>query len=155
MEVCECFHPQSELKRGDMEAKVTWERGLTFTGTADSGFDIRLDSKKAVGGDESGFTPTELIAVGVAGCTAMDVISILMKKRQQISNFEVLVHATRAVDHPRKFTDMTIEYRVTGKSVDPAAVDRAIDLSESKYCSAIATLRGNVNFDKKVVILEG
>ncbi len=138
-----------------MQAKVTWQDGLAFNGTADSGFQVRLDSKKAVGGDESGFTPMEMVAVGIAGCTAMDVISILKKKRQDVTAFEVLVHGTRAADHPRKFTDMEIEYRVTGKSIDPAAVERAVELSETKYCSGIATLRGNVNFTRQIVIQEG
>lgn len=138
-----------------MEAKVVWKRNLAFTGTADSGYVLDLDSKKEVGGDESGFRPTELIAIGVAGCTAMDVISILKKKRQDVTAFEVLVHAKRASDHPRKFTDMTIEYVVTGKDIDPQAVERAVQLSEEKYCSSIATIRGNVNLDHKIVIHEG
>ncbi len=137
-----------------MEAKVVWKRNLAFTGTADSGYVLDLDSKKEVGGDESGFRPTELIAIGVAGCTAMDVISILKKKRQEVTAFEVLVHAKRASDHPRKFTDMTIEYVVTGKDIDPQAVERAVQLSEEKYCSSIATIRGNVNLDHKIVIRE-
>ncbi len=137
-----------------MEAKVVWKRNLAFTGTADSGYVLDLDSKKEVGGDESGFRPTELIAIGVAGCTAMDVISILKKKRQEVTAFEVLVHAKRASDHPRKFTDMTIEYVVTGKDIDPQAVERAVQLSEEKYCSSIYTIRGNVNLDHKIVIRE-
>jgi putative redox protein len=137
-----------------MQAKVVWKRNLAFTGTANSGYVLDLDSKKEVGGDESGFKPTELIAIGVAGCTAMDVISILKKKRQEVSAFEVLVHATRASEHPRKFTDMTIEYIVTGKDIDPQAVERAVELSEEKYCSSIATIRGNVRLDHKIVINE-
>ena len=135
-----------------MEAKVVWQEDLTFTGSADSGFTVRLDSKKEVGGNDSGIRPVEMIAIGVAGCTGMDVISILKKKRQEVTAFEVLVHATRAVDHPRKITDMTIEYIVTGNNIDPQAVERAVQLSEEKYCSSIATIRGNVNIDNKIVI---
>lgn len=137
-----------------MEAKVVWKRNLAFTGTADSGYVMDLDSKKESGGDESGFRPTELIAIGVAGCTAMDVISILQKKRQEVSAFEVLVHATRASQHPRKFTEMLIEYIISGKGIDPQAVERAVELSEEKYCAAIATLRGNVKIAHKIVIFE-
>jgi putative redox protein len=135
-----------------MEAKVVWNEGLVFTGIADSGFPIRLDSKKEVGGSDSGIRPTELIALSVAGCTAMDVISILQKKRQEVTGFTVQVHATRAEDHPRKFLKMTIEYIVTGNNIDPQAVERAVQLSEEKYCSSIATLRGNVEFDRRIVI---
>jgi putative redox protein len=135
-----------------MEAKVVWNEGLAFTGTADSGFTVRLDSKKEVGGSDSGLRPTELVAIGTAGCTAMDVISILQKKRQQVSAFEVRVHAIRSEDHPRKFLKMTIEYIVAGTDIDPAAVERAVQLSEEKYCAVIATLRGNVEIDHKIVI---
>ncbi len=135
-----------------MEAKAVWEGGLVFTGSADSGFTIRMDSKKDVGGTDSGVTPVELMAISVAGCTAMDVISILQKKRQQVTAFEVQVHARRAEEHPRKILKMSIDYVITGVDIDPAAVERAVQLSEDKYCSSIATLRGNVEFDRKIVI---
>ncbi len=137
-----------------MEAKVTWKENLTFIGTADSGHSLQIDSKKDSGGDDSGLTPMELLVIGVAGCTAMDVISILQKKRQQITHFEVQVHAQRAAEHPHKFTAMNIEYLVTGTQVDPAAVERAVELSEEKYCSAIASLRGNVIFTHTINLQE-
>lgn len=137
-----------------MEAKVTWQQNLTFIGTADTGFKVQIDSKSASGGNDSGLTPMELIAIGVAGCTAMDVISILQKKRQEVSDFEVLVHATRAEEHPRKFTNMIIEYLVTGTEIDRSAVERAVELSEDKYCGAINTLKGNVNFQHLITLKE-
>jgi putative redox protein len=137
-----------------MEAKVTWKEDLTFIGTADSGFNIQIDTKKAAGGNDSGLTPMELLAIGVAGCTAMDVISILTKKRQDVAQFEVQVHAQRADEYPKKFTAMNIEYVVTGKQVDPEALARAVELSEEKYCSAIASLRGNVEFTHTLTIHE-
>ena len=137
-----------------MEAKVTWKEDLTFIGTADSGFNIQIDMKKAAGGNDSGLTPMELLAIGVAGCTAMDVISILTKKRQDVTQFEVQVHAQRADEYPKKFTAMNIEYVVTGKQVDPEALARAVELSEEKYCSAIASLRGNVEFTHTLTIHE-
>ena len=137
-----------------MEAKVTWKEDLTFIGTADSGFNIQIDTKKAAGGNDSGLTPMELLAIGVAGCTAMDVISILTKKRQDVTQFEVQVHAQRADEYPKKYTAMNIEYVVTGKQVDPEALARAVELSEEKYCSAIASLRGNVEFTHTLTIHE-
>jgi len=123
-----------------MDATVTWSKKLTFTGTADSGFSIPLGADPSVGGDDDGFRPLELIAVGLAGCTGMDVISILEKKRQRVSQFEVRVHAERADEHPRTFTSLQIEYRITGDDIDEAAVQRAIELSETKYCPAQAML---------------
>jgi putative redox protein len=124
-----------------MEARVEWIEGLSFTGEAESGFSIRLGGDASAGGAEDGFRPMELIAVGIAGCTAMDVISILMKKRQQVTAFEVLIHARRADEHPKVFTQIEIEYVVRGNQVEEAAVQRAIQLSEERYCPAMAMFR--------------
>ncbi len=121
-----------------MDAKVTWKQRLTFSGTADSGFEVPLGAEAGVGGDEDGFRPMELIATGLAGCTAMDVISILQKKRQEITAFEVRVHAERASEHPKVFTSAVIDYLVSGHGVDEAAVLRAIELSATRYCPAQA-----------------
>ncbi len=121
-----------------MEAKMTWQGGLNFDGTAESGFHVPLSAKKAVGGDEQGFIPMELLAMGLAGCTAMDVISILQKKRQAVTAFEVQVHARRASDHPRVFTQAVIEYHLTGKDLSEQAVVRSIELSATRYCPAQA-----------------
>lgn len=123
-----------------MDAKVTWQNRMTFTGSADSGFPVQLGSDPAVGGDNDGMRPMELIATGLAGCTAMDVISILQKKRQDVTAFEVRVHAERADEHPKVFTHITIQYLVEGHNIDPAAVERAIELSATKYCPAQAML---------------
>jgi putative redox protein len=80
----------------------------------------------------------ELIAAGLAGCTAMDVISILQKKQQAVTSFEVHVHARRAEQHPKVFTQADIEYYIIGNQVDEAAVLRAIELSATRYCPAQA-----------------
>ncbi len=119
-----------------MDARVTWNGGMTFQGTADTGFTVPLGAEPAVGGDNDGFRPLELLLVGTAGCTAMDVISILKKKRQQVTAFEVKVHAERADTHPKVFTSMQVEYIFTGHNIDPKAVERAIELSEKTYCPA-------------------
>ncbi len=119
-----------------MEAKVTWKGRLTFEAVSDSGFPVRLDTDEAVGGNNNGIRPMELMAMSLAGCTAMDVISILEKKRQQVTGFEVHVQADRASEHPKVFTHAVIEYHVTGHQVDEAAVVRAIELSATRYCPA-------------------
>jgi putative redox protein len=138
-----------------MEAKVTWKSGLSFNGWASkSGFSMPLGTDAASGGADDGFRPMELLLVGLAGCTAMDVISILEKKKQAVSHFEVKVQAGRAAEHPRVFTHIVLEYVVTGKSIDPAAVQRAVELSESKYCSAQAMLKKAVEIESKITILE-
>jgi putative redox protein len=123
-----------------MDAKVTWKGRMSFTGSADSGFSVPLGTDPSVGGDNDGLRPMELMAISLAGCTAMDVISILQKKRQVISAYEVRVHADRAADHPKVMTSAVIEYRITGQNVDESAVLRAIELSALRYCPAQAML---------------
>lgn len=130
-----------------MDAKVTWKQRLSFIGTADSGFEVDLGSKTEFGGDNDGFRPIELVAIGLAGCTAMDVISILLKKRQHVTHFEVQVHAERAEEHPKVFTHVNIKYLVEGHDIDPASVERAIELSTTKYCPSHAMLSKAVKID--------
>jgi putative redox protein len=123
-----------------MQAKVNWNEGMSFTGTADSGFSIQMDAKEEVGGEGKGFIPMELMAMSLAGCTAMDVISILRKKRQDVTDFEVRVNSDRAEEHPKVFTHATINYIVTGHNVNEKAVLRAIELTAERYCPAQAML---------------
>lgn len=121
-------------------ANVTLRDGMSFTGSADSGFTVDLGASPAVGGSDDGFRPMELMLISLAGCTAMDVISILRKKRQEVSHFEVNVQAERAPDHPKVYTDVLLTYIVHGEDIDEAAVERSIELSVTKYCSAHAML---------------
>lgn len=127
-----------------MDVKVVWSSGLTLTGTAQTGFEVPLGAHPDVGGANDGFRPMELLAIGVAGCTAMDVISILGKMRQDIREFSVEVHAEQAEEHPKVFTSIRIKYLITGKDVDEERVQRAIELSETKYCPAQAMFQGVV-----------
>ncbi|MCS6827675.1 MAG: OsmC family protein [Caldilinea sp.] len=137
-----------------MQAKVTWRENMEFEGTADSGHTLTLDAAPEVGGANKGFRPMELMALSLAGCTAMDVISILRKKRQEVTGFEVQVHAERAKEHPHVFTDIEVTYVVRGRNIDPAAVERAIQLSEEKYCPAQAMLRKAASIVLKYEIIE-
>ena len=123
-----------------VDAKVTWKGKMSFTASADSGFELPLGTDPAVGGDNDGFRPMEMFAIGLAGCTAMDVISILSKKRQDITGFEVDVQAELANEHPKVFTGAQVVYSVTGREVYEAAVVRAIELSATRYCPAQAML---------------
>ncbi len=137
-----------------MDAKVSWQGKMAFDGTADRGYHLPLDADPEVGGEAKGFAPFELLALGLAGCTAMDVISILQKKRQDITGFEVKVHSERAHEHPKVFTHLHLEYVVSGRAVDPAAVERAVQLSDERYCGAIAMLRQAAQIDHSITILE-
>jgi len=137
-----------------LDAKVVWKGGMSFDGLGGSGFSLPMGTSVAFGGKDDGFRPMELLLVGLAGCTAMDVISILEKKRQDVTNFEVRVQGERAEDHPKVFTDITIEFVVTGRSVDPVAVERAVELSSTKYCSAEAMLGKVARIAHKITILQ-
>lgn len=117
-----------------MKATVQWKDNMTFIGTPDSGFPVQMDADASFGGTNQGVRPMEMIALGLAGCTGMDVISILRKKRQQVTQFEVRVNAPRSADHPKVFTKALITYVVTGTHVDEAALVRSIELSMTKYC---------------------
>ena len=123
-----------------MNANATWRQGLSFTGKASSGFEIPLGADLDVGGANDGFRPLELMALSLAGCTAMDVISILQKKQQAVTAFEVKVQVDRAEQQPKVFTHAIITYLVTGHGVDEVAVLRAIELSATKYCPDQAML---------------
>jgi putative redox protein len=122
-------------------SKVILRDDMIFTGISDNGYTIPLDAKRSVGGHDAGISPMELLLTALAGCTAMDVISILRKKKQQVIAFEVQVEGVRADEHPRVYTEIWVTFVVTGHDVDPKAVERAIELSRDKYCGAAATLR--------------
>lgn len=138
-----------------MEAKVDWKGRLSFTGSADSGFSVPLGSYPEVGGDDDGFRPMELMAISLAGCTAMDVISILSKKRQEIADFQVIAKTQRADQHPKVFTSAVIEYHLAGKEIAESAVRRAIELSADSYCPAQAMLGKLIPLELKYFIYEG
>ena len=120
--------------------KAVWQGGIAFKGSNEAGQSVFMDSPIAEGGPK-GPSPMQLFLMGLAGCTAMDVISILQKKRQEVVGFEVNVVGDRAPDHPKYYTDIELEFVVRGRNLSPKAVERAIELSESKYCSASASLK--------------
>jgi putative redox protein len=119
-----------------MKVAVRWQENMTFIGTPDSDFSVQMDADSSFGGTNQGVRPMEMVALGLAGCTAMDVISILQKKRQQVTQFEVRVNAPRSAEHPKVFTRALITYIVTGKNVDESALLRSIELAATKYCPA-------------------
>ena len=123
-----------------MDAKVNWKGKMSFSASADSGFSVDLDADAAVGGNSAGFLPLEMVEIGLAGCTAMDVISILSKKKQDVTAFEVRVHAEKAEQHPKVFTSAVITYTLHGHHLDEGSLRRAIELSATRYCPAQAML---------------
>ena len=118
-------------------ASVSLADGMHFVGDI-GGFRVDTDAEEDFGGAGHGPQPLRFLLFGVAGCTAMDVISILRKKRQRVSGLEVEARGSRVDEHPRVYDTIEVVYRVRGKGVDPKAVERAIELSEGRYCPAIA-----------------
>jgi putative redox protein len=112
---------------------------MHFVGEID-GFRMDLDAEGTVGGVGAGPQPHRLLLLAMASCTAMDVISILGKKRQQVSGLNVAVQGSRAEQHPKVYTQIDVLYRVRGNNVDPQAVERAIELSKTRYCPVIGML---------------
>lgn len=138
-----------------MDVKLNWKQDMAFTGTADSGHEVTLDSSEGSGGHNTGFRPMELMALGTASCSSMDVISILRKKRVPFTAYECKVHVESVRDaHPHVFELMEFEYIVTGKGIDRADVERAVQLSEEKYCQGIAMMRKTAEIRSKITIIE-
>jgi putative redox protein len=127
-------------RKGRVEIQANWQGGLVFEAANDDALKIMMDSPISEA-PMKGPSPMQLLLMSLAGCTAMDVVSILEKKRQEVTGIQVNVVGNRADDHPRHYTEIEIEFVVRGHNVDPKAVDRAIELSAEKYCSASANLR--------------
>jgi len=138
-----------------MYAKVTYANGMQFVGETSSGHTIVMDANKEVGGSDTGARPSELLLVGIAGCSGMDIISILKKKRQDVTGFEIKVEGSKADSHPKKFTEMHVHYIVKGNDVSEEAVKRAVQLSMEKYCSVKATLDPGVDITWSYEIGQG
>ncbi|MFL7838589.1 MAG: OsmC family protein [Candidatus Promineifilaceae bacterium] len=119
-------------------AKVVWKgEGINFTGKVGSGYEFDVGG----GSNKIGGSPMEYLLIGLVGCTAVDVVSMLEKQRQNVLGLEVAAVGLRADDYPMVYTDVTVNYLVLGKDIDPRAVERAIELSEEKYCSASAMFK--------------
>ncbi len=130
-----------------VQAQLKWVSGLRFTAQVGDGPTITLDSHEGGGGP----TPMEVLLMGVGGCTAMDVISILQKKRAQVAGMEINLNGERAAEHPQRYTRIHIEYVVYGHEIKPADVERAIELSETKYCGARASLNAEFSSSYRIV----
>jgi Predicted redox protein, regulator of disulfide bond formation len=134
------------------KATVKYAGDEFFIGTTPSGNSVAIDTK---GDRKSAPSPLEMLLVSVAACTAADVISILLKKRQDVVDYDVEITGTRADDHPRKFTAFHINHIVRGRGISEKAVADAIELSETKYCSVAATVRPTATITTSHEIVEG
>ena len=119
-----------------MNISVNWVDGMLMVGKSHSGHSITMDGPPEIGGENLGVRPMEMLLLGVAGCTMIDVVTTLKKMRQDLTNCETKLSAERAEEHPKVFTNIHIQFTVKGQDLDPKKVEKAITLSAEKYCSA-------------------
>lgn len=138
-----------------MNLEMNWNGGFKFTGTSIYGHEISTDASKKIGGSEDGYQPLELIMFSVLGCTGIDFIDIAKKMRLEINDLKIKVAAEQAEDTPRYFTKAHLDYTVVGNNLDEKKVERVIQLSQEKYCSAAATIAGKTKLSYSFTIKEG
>lgn len=135
-----------------MKASVKWVEDWTFIGRSQSGHSIVLGGRPAPEAKDSGApSPMELVLLAMGGCTAIDVVSILEKKRQPVKGFEINIDSERAEDYPRVFSSVELEYVLYG-DLDPKAVEDAVQLSMEKYCSVSAMVEAKAKISYRVRI---
>ena len=119
-----------------MKARVKWVEDVCFMGESESGHAVILDGSPEIGGRNLGMRPMEILLVGMGACSSIDVVTILKKARQEISNCVAEISAERAEEIPKVFTKIHVNFVVTGRGLNVAQVERAVKLSAEKYCSA-------------------
>ncbi len=137
-----------------MKAVVRHSGNMSFIGKSESNHWVIMDTTKKVGGEEASVRPIELILIGLGGCTSVDVISILNKMRVKLDKFEVNIDANQAEDYPKVFKKIHIEYIFHGKDLKKGNLERAIKLSQEKYCSVSAMLRNTAELTYSYKIIE-
>lgn len=119
-----------------MKASIKWIGGMAFEGTPGSGHSVVMDASPDFGGEDKGPRPMEMLLLGMGGCTSIDVMSMLKKGRQDVTDCVAEIEAERADDHPKVFTRIHVHFKVSGRGLDAKRVAHAIELSANKYCSA-------------------
>lgn len=137
-----------------MNISVNWVDGMLMVGKSHSGHSITMDGPPEIGGENLGVRPMEMLLLGVAGCTMIDVVTTLKKMRQELTHCETRVNAERADDHPKVFTDIHIQFIIKGKGLDTKKVEKAITLSAEKYCSASIMLGKTASITHDFEIVE-
>ena len=137
-----------------MKARVKWVEGVQFVAQTGSGHAVVVDGAPEAGGQNLGARPMELLLAGAAACSAFDVVWILRKARQPVSDCVVEAEADRAAVEPKVFTGIALRYRVAGRGLDPRQVERAVKLSKEKYCSATIMLAKTAEITTTIEIVD-
>ena len=136
-----------------MKARIKWVQDVMFLGESGSGHSVVMDGAPELGGRNLGFRPMEMLLLGLGGCSAFDVVMILKRSREAVTDCVIEIDAERATTDPKVFTKIVMRYIVTGKALDPKKVERAVNLSAEKYCSATATLAKTATIAHEVEIV--
>ncbi len=139
---------------GEMNVQAKLTEGVSFAVTTESGHQIILDGSSQAGGQNAGPSPMELLLTALAGCAGIGIIGILRKMRQQVSAYDIRVHATRVEQHPKIFEHITVEHILTGEQLSSSAVERAIALNEEYYCGVSAILGKSARITSTFQIIE-
>ena len=135
-------------------AKISWVEGALFVAESGSGHTFTMDGAPDVGGRNLGARPMEVMLMGMGGCTAIDVVSMLKKQRQDIEGIDVSLVAERADDHPKVYTSVKLVYTVRGRNLNRALIERAVSLSDEKYCSATAMFKKTAQVTHEIVVVD-
>jgi putative redox protein len=137
-----------------MKATVRWVQDAMFLGESGSGHAVVMDGAADAGGRNLGVRPMEMLLLGLGGCTAFDVVTILQRGREPVTGCVVDMDADRAETEPKVFTRIAMKYRVSGRGLDPKKVERAVNLSAEKYCSATAILAKTAQISHEIAIID-
>lgn len=137
-----------------MKARVQWLDGRAFVGETGSGHAVVMDGAPESGGRNIGIRPMEMLLLGLGGCTAFDIVMILERMRENVTGLDISLEGERASEDPKVYTHVTLVYRVKGRKLKPANVERAVNLSAEKYCSATAMFAKSAKINHRVEIIE-
>jgi putative redox protein len=137
-----------------MKCRIKWIQDVMFVGESGSGHSVVMDGAQEAGGRNLGFRPMEMLLLGLGGCSAFDVVMILKRGRENVTDCVVELEAERADTDPKVFTKIAMHYIVTGKALDPQKVARAVNLSADKYCSASAIIGKTAEISHTIELVE-
>jgi putative redox protein len=137
-----------------MATVVKWQGGMAFKGTTESGHDVLMDAAPEVGGENKGARPMEMVLLGLGGCTSIDVMMMLQKSQQEVTDCEVAIESERSDSIPKVFTKIHVHFKVSGHGLNPKKVERAVNLSAEKYCSVSKMLEHSVEMSHDFEIIE-
>ena len=137
-----------------MKARVQWLDGRAFVGETGSGHAVVMDGSPESGGRNIGIRPMEMMLLGLGGCTAFDIVMILERMREKVTGLDIALEGERATEDPKVYTRVKLIYTVTGRKLKPANVERAVNLSAEKYCSASAMFAKSAVIEHSFKIIE-